>query len=78
MTQEELTTIVNTHYSDKIQMATLKPTDVNFLLFKPKEDGLKEFKGYSVKLTDIPVDTEQDIRNLIDGVISANIDWYTS
>ena len=76
MTQEELTTIVNTHYSDKIQMATLRPTDVNFLLFKPKEDGLKEFKGYSMKLTNIPFDTEQDVRSVVNGVITSNMDWY--
>lgn len=78
MTQEELTIIVNTHYSDKIQMATLRPTDVNFLLFKPREDGLKEFKGYSVDISSVPFDTEQNVRAVIDGVISDNIGWYNS
>ena len=78
MTQQELTIIVSTHYSDKIQMATLRPTDVNFLLFKPKEDGLKEFKGYSVNTTIVPFDTEQEVRSAIDVVILNNLDWYNS
>ena len=78
MTQEELTTIVNTHYSDKIQMATLRPTDVNFLLFKPKEGGLKEFKGYSVDITNIQFDSEQDVRIVIDSMIYDNIGWFNS
>lgn len=78
MTQEELTTIVNTYYSDKIQMATLRPTDVNFLLYKLKESGLKEFKGYSVNTADVPFDTEQNVRAVIDGVISDNLSWYNS
>ena len=71
-----MTIIVSTYYSDKIQMATLNPGDVTFLLFKPKEGGLKEFKGYSVKLTDVPFDTEQDVRSVIDDVITNNIEWY--
>ena len=78
MTQQELTTIVSTHYSDKIQMATLNETDVTFLLFKPKEDGLKEFKGYSVKLTNTPFDTEQDVRTVIDDVVINNVEWYNA
>ena len=78
MTQQELTTIVNTYYSDKIQMATLSSGDVTFLLFKPKEGGLKEFKGYSVKLKDVSFDTDQDVRGVIDDVITNNIEWYNS
>lgn len=78
MTQQELTTIVNTYYADKIQMATLSSGDVTFLLFKPKEGGLKEFKGYSVKLKDVSFDTDQDVRVVIDDVITNNIEWYNS
>lgn len=78
MTQSELTSIINTYYSDKIQLATLKPADVNFLLYKPKSDGLKEFKGYSVILKDRPFDTEGEVRVIIDYVISVNHEWFTS
>lgn len=78
MTQEELSNVVNTFYSDKIQMATLRPTDVNFLLFKPKDGGLKEFKGYSVDISITQFETEQEVRDVIDGVISDNHGWYNS
>lgn len=78
MTQEQVTQIVNTHYSDKIQMATLSPTDINCLLFKTLPTGLREFKGYSVTLSGIPFETEQDVRDVIDRVVSDNAGWYNS
>jgi len=78
MTQEQVTQIINTHYFDKIQMATLTPTDLNFLLFKLTQGGLKEFKGYSVVLVGLTFETEQDVRTIIDGTISANQDWYNA
>ena len=78
MTQEQVTQIVNTHYSDKIQMATLTPTDINCLLFKTLPTGLREFKGYSVILSGIPFETEQDVRSVLDGIVSENAGWYNS
>jgi len=78
MTQQELTSIVSTYYSEKIQMATLNENDVTFLLFKPKEGGLKEFKGYSVKLMNVSFDTEQDVRAVVDDVITNNVEWYNT
>lgn len=78
MTQEQVTEIVNEHYSDKIQMATLTPTDINCLLFKTLPTGLGEFKGYSVVITGIPFETEEDVRSVLDGVVSDNAGWYNS
>lgn len=78
MTQEQVTQIVNTHYSDKIQMATLTSTDINCLLFKTLPTGLREFKGYSVVITGILFETEQDVRSVLDGVVSDNAGWYNS
>ena len=78
MTQEQVTQIVNTHYSDKIQMATLTPTDINCLLFKTLPTGLRELKGYSVVITGIPFETEEDVRSVLDGVVSDNAGWYNS
>lgn len=78
MTQEEVTRIINTYYSDKIQMATFKETDLNLLLFKIKQDGLKEFRGYAVSLTDKPFSTEEEVRSVIDQVIVENETWYNS
>lgn len=79
MTQTEITEVINTHYSDKIQLVTLTDSTLNFLLFKSKEDGLKEFKGYSLQLSLVPweyVNTPQDIQNIVDDVLSKNSTWY--
>lgn len=78
VTQQEITHIVNTYYSDKIQLATLDSTTLNFLLFKILDSGLKQFKGYSTDLTGKPFDTEQDVRNVIDAVITENSNWFNS
>lgn len=78
MTQEEVTRIINTYYSDKIQMATFKETDLNLLLFKLKQDGLKEFRGYSVSLIDKQFSTEEEVRSVIDQVIAENEIWYNT
>ena len=81
MTQEQVTQIVNTHYSDKIQMATLTPTDINCLLFKTLPTGLREFKGYSVIIDDVPLEfenTEEDIMTVLDVVVENNAGWYNS
>lgn len=78
MTQEQVTQIINTHYSDKIQMATLTETDLNCLLFKTLPTDLRQFKGYSVPITDIPFETEGDVRNIFDTVVSDNESWYSA
>ena len=78
MTQEQVTQIINTHYSDKIQMATLTETDLNCLLFKTLPTYLRQFKGYSVPITAIPFETEGDVRNIFDTVVSDNESWYNS
>ena len=78
VTQQEITHIVNTYYSDKIQLATLDSMTLNFLLFKILSSGLKQFKGYSTDLTGKPFDTEQDVKNVIDVVITENSDWFNS
>ena len=76
MTQEQITDIINMYYSDKIQMGTLTVTDINLLLFKLKEGGLKEFKGHPAPIVGVPFETEQDVRAVIDQAILVNQDWY--
>jgi hypothetical protein len=76
MTQEQITHIINMYYSDKIQMGTLTVTEINLLLFKLKDNGLKEFKGYPASIVGFPFETEQDVRNVIDQAILVNQDWY--
>jgi len=82
MTQEQVTEIINTYYSDKIQMGTLTPlgeeipTDISLLLFKTTEGNLREFKGYPAPITGLPFNTEQDVRNILDTAISVNQDWF--
>lgn len=78
MTQEQVTQIVHSDYSDKIQMATLTPVDINCLLFKILPTGLREFKGYSITLSGIPFETEQDVRDVLDRIVSDNDGWYNS
>lgn len=78
MTQEEVNGIITQSYSNKIQMCTLNPFTVDYLLYKTIEGGLKQFKGYSVKI-DSPISlTESEFRTITDNTITDNTDWFNS
>ena len=78
MTQEEVNGIISQSYSDKIQMSTLNPSTVDYLLYKSIEGGLKQFKGYSAKIESDSSLTETEFRTITDDVILGNSDWFKS
>jgi hypothetical protein len=78
MTQEEVNVIVTQSYSDKIQMSTLNPSTVDYLLYKTIEGGLKQFKGYSAKIDSDSSLTETEFRTITDTVVTINLDWFNS
>ena len=78
MTQEEVNGVISQSYSDKIQMSTLNPSTVDYLLYKSIEGGLKQFKGYSAKIESDSSLTETEFRTITDDVILGNSDWFKS
>ncbi len=78
MTQEEVNSVVTQSYSDKIQMSTLNPSTIDYLLYKSIEGGLKQFKGYSAKIDSPSSLTETEFRTITDNVITINLDWFNS
>ena len=78
MTQEEVNGIISQSYSDKIQMSTLNPSTVDYLLYKSIEGGLKQFKGCSAKIESSTYLTETEFRTITDNVITENLDWFNS
>jgi hypothetical protein len=78
MTQEEVNGVISQSYSDKIQMSTLNPSTVDYLLYKSIEGGLKQFKGYSAKIESDSSLTETEFRTITDDVILGNSDWFNS
>ena len=78
MTQEEVNVVITQSYSDKIQMSTLNPSTVDYLLYKSIEGGLKQFKGYSAKIESDSSLTETEFRTITDNVITINLDWFNS
>ncbi len=78
MTQEEVNGIISQSYSDKIQMSTLNPSTVDYLLYKSIEGGLKQFKGYSAKIDSDSTLTETEFRTITDTVITIHLDWFNS
>jgi hypothetical protein len=78
MTQNDVNNIITQSYSDRIQMCTLNPKSVDYLLYKSVQSGLKQFKGYSVKIDSSSSLTETDFRTITDNVITINLDWFNS
>ena len=78
MTQEQVNSIISQSYSDKIQMSTLNPSTVDYLLYRSIEGGLKQFKGYSAKIDSDSTLTETEFRTITDTVITIHSDWFNS
>jgi hypothetical protein len=78
MTQEEVNSVITQSYSDKVQMSTLNPSTVDYLLYKSIEGGLKQFKGYSAKIDSSSSLTETEFRTITDNVITENLGWFNS
>jgi hypothetical protein len=78
MTQEEVNVVIAQSYSDKIQMSTINPSTVDYLLYKSIEGGLKQFKGYSAKIDSSSSLTETEFRTITDNVITENLGWFNS
>jgi hypothetical protein len=78
MTQDEVNNIITQSYSDRIQMCTLNPKSVDYLLYKSVRGGLKQFKGYSVKIDSSSTLTETDFNTITNNVITTNLDWFNS
>jgi hypothetical protein len=72
MTQEEVNGVISQSYSDKIQMSTLNPSTVDYLLYKSIEGGLKQFKGYSAKIDSSFSLTESEFRTITDNLLTEN------
>ena len=78
MTQEEVNGVISQSYSDKIQMSTLTPSTVDYLLYKSIEGGLKQFKGYSAKIDSSFSLTESEFRTITDNLLTENSGWFNS
>jgi hypothetical protein len=78
MTQEEVNGVISQSYSDKIQMSTLNPSTVDYLLYKSIEGGLKQFKGYSAKIDSSFSLTESEFRTITDNLLTENSGWFNS
>jgi len=78
MTQNDINNIITESYSDKIQMCSLNPKSVDYLLYKSVQGGLNQFKGYSAKIDSSSSLTETEFRTITDNVITANLDWFNS
>jgi hypothetical protein len=78
MTQDEVNSLINTEYSDKIQLCTLNQTSLDYLLFKNVTGGLKQFKGYSAKISDGSTITEDQFRSVTNSVLIENQNWFNS
>jgi hypothetical protein len=78
MTQEEVNGVISQSYSDKIQMSTLNPSTVDYLLYKSIEGGLKQFKGDSAKIDSSFSLTESEFRTITDNLLTENSGWFNS